>query len=164
MTALRHRPQPKANPPVPSTKPSLSLRRSVPWKRVIIDSALLATGVLSFASLALGSTLLHVIAGLAFAGTAIVHVFVNRTWVKGTWRRRERLPSRSRTNLVVGVVLAALWALITASGIAEWLGAFPTFGEAHGPIAGLLVAATGIHLWLHRRWIAAVARTRSRSQ
>ena len=158
MTAVLEHPIPQtpltgtAERPLPTRAP----RR--PWKRIIIDTFLLITFVMSFVSLAAGSIVFHVVAGTAFGLMAIAHVALNRTWVRTIWRRRTDLHGRGRANAIVDSILTAGWIAITLSGFALWLGLVPALGAIHGLAAGVLVAATGAHLMLHRRWISRAVR------
>ncbi|MCP4965490.1 MAG: hypothetical protein GY926_09665 [bacterium] len=148
-----------AHPASSQSQPRRSVpqsRSSRPWKRIIIDSALLATFILGFASLALGNILWHVVAGLAFAVLAVAHVAINRTWARGVARRRRTLRGHTRTNAAIASTLAVGWLAIVISGIGLWAGV-GSFEPLHSVGVILLTVSTVVHLVMHRRWIKRAA-------
>lgn len=102
------------------------------------------------------SITLHSIFGLVFAAAAGPHLWYRRVWIRGAVRRlrqRRPLPTVMRWNLSQALLLLALVAAVTWSGIADWLQAGPRL-VPHGLSALLLVIIVVRHsLTRHRRML-----------
>ena len=98
------------------------------------------------------SITLHSIFGLVFAAAVGPHLWYRRVWLRGAVRRlrhRRPLPAVMRWNLSQALLLLALVAAVTWSGIADWLQAGPRL-VPHGLSALLLIIIIVRHIWTRR--------------
>lgn len=109
-------------------------------ERIVADSALVATFVLSFLTHENG-VLLHSVVSLVFTVVLLHHV-------KHNWTPYRR--PRSRSKGVANHTLAVLMGSVTVTGMTFWI-AGDDFALAHGPLSVLAAIAVLPHLWVHRR-------------
>lgn len=134
-------------------------KRSRAGKRIrwAIDILLAAAGIVSVlfepASIAI-----HSIAGLVFAGAVGPHLWHRRAWIRGVARRlwqRRSLSRAMRWALSQAGLLAVLVAVVTASGLYDWLDA-RTRIRWHAISSIILIGVAARHAWTRRRWLTRV--------
>ena len=129
-------------------------RRDVYRRRWLADVALATSGVVCLLAEP-SSITLHSLFGLVFAAAVGPHLWYRRVWIRGAVRRlrhRRPLPAVMRWNLSQALLLLALVAAVTWSGIADWLQAGPRL-VPHGLSAVLLIIIVVRHTWTRRRRI-----------
>jgi hypothetical protein len=120
-------------------------------RRWLADVALATSGAVCLL-VEPSSITLHSIFGLVFAAAVGPHLWYRRVWIRGAvrrlWRRRP-LPAVMRWNLSQALLLLALVAAVTWSGIADWLQVGPRL-VPHGLSAVLLIVIVVRHTWTRR--------------
>jgi hypothetical protein len=104
----------------------------------------------------------HVVAGIAFACVAGVHVSTRdglaaRLWraAGGTAARPRRITTRRITTWIV--LVAAV--VMTVSGFGQWAG-YQVMIPVHVVSSGVLIVAAVLHVWQRRRVLSARLRAR----
>ena len=132
-------------------------RRSL--RRWIVDIVLAAAGIVSVL-LEPASIAIHSVIGLAFAGFVGPHLWYRRAWIRGVtrrlWRRRS-LPAAMRWALSQAGLLFVLVAVVTASGLYDWLDARTTI-RWHAISSVILIVVAARHAWTRRTWLTRVRR------
>ncbi|MGA2830944.1 MAG: hypothetical protein ABSF03_33075, partial [Streptosporangiaceae bacterium] len=126
-------------------------RRDVYRRRWLADVALATSGAVCLL-VEPSSITLHSIFGLVFAAAVGPHLWYRRVWLRGAVRRlrhRRPLPAVMRWNLSQALLLLALVAAVTWSGIADWLQAGPRL-VPHGLSALLIIIIIVRHTWTRR--------------
>jgi hypothetical protein len=126
----------------------MSLRR---W---ITDIVLAAAGIVSVL-LEPASIAVHSIIGLVFAAAVGPHLWHRRAWLRGVWRRlrgRRPLSRAMRWALSQAGLLFLLAAVVTASGLYDWLDA-RTRIRWHAISSVILIGVAARHAWTRRRWL-----------
>lgn len=125
-------------------------------RRWLVDALLLVVCVVCVAYEPV-SIAIHSVIGLVFAAAVGPHLWDRRTWIRGTWRRvRERraLSSRHRWITWQAVLLFLLVAVVTGSGLWDWL-VGPTKIRFHAISSVILIGVLAWHTWTRRRSLVA---------
>jgi hypothetical protein len=124
------------------------------WRRWLIDILLIAGGVVSLVFEPI-SIAIHSIVGLIFVGTVGPHLWHRRRWMTGVLarlRRGGRLPATLGWSVAQSVLLLVLVAVVTASGLYDWLDA-RTRIRWHAISSIILIVVVARHAWTRRRWL-----------
>jgi hypothetical protein len=129
-------------------------------RRWLIDILLIAGGLVSvvFEPFSVG---IHSIIGLIFAGTVGPHQWHRRSWTRGTLsrlRQRRRLSAKVHWSLAQSFLLLALVAVVTASGLYDWLDV-RTRIRWHAISSVILIVVAARHGWTRRQWLLRRRRT-----
>ena len=122
-------------------------------ERILADTALMATFVLSFLTHENG-VMTHSIVSLVFTAVLLHHVKCN--WAS---YRRPRERSKSVSNHTVALLMAGT----TVTGLIFWI-AGDDYALGHGPISIVAAVAVLPHLWVHRRRALRLIRRTSESR
>jgi hypothetical protein len=126
------------------------------WAR---DIVLIAIGVASLIFEPV-SIAIHSIVGLAFVALIGPHLWDRRRWIGGTLagiRRHRGVPARRRWKVAQALLLLVVTAVVTVSGLWDWLGV-PTTIRYHAISGVILIVVATWHGWTRRgeltRWRA----------
>jgi hypothetical protein len=131
------------------------------WRRWLIDMLLIAGGIASVIFEPF-SIAVHSVIGLIFVGTVGPHLWHRRGWIRGTLgrlRRRRRLSARLRWSLFQSFLLLVLVAVMTASGLYDWLDERSKI-RWHVISSVILIAVVARHAWTRRQWLLLRRRAR----
>jgi hypothetical protein len=123
-----------------------------PAGRWVRDIVLLAIGVASLIFEPL-SIAIHSVVGLAFVALIGPHLWDRRRWISGTLagiRRHRGVPARRRWKVAQALLLLAVTAVVTVSGLWDWLGV-PTKIRYHAISGVILIVVATWHGWTRRR-------------
>jgi hypothetical protein len=123
-----------------------------PAGRWVRDLGLIAIGVASLIFEPL-SIAIHSIVGLAFVALIGPHLWDRRRWIGGTLagvRRHRGVPARRRWKVAQALLLLAVTAVVTVSGLWDWLGV-PTQIRYHAISGVILIVIATWHGWTRRR-------------
>ena len=87
--------------------------------KIVLDVLMVLVFAVLYNKNALGGLSFHEIAGLAIAAVLVIHLVINRAWLKGVTKKlfNAKLPGRTRAAYIVDVLLLLAVAVIIVTGI-----------------------------------------------
>lgn len=137
--------------------------QKINWIKISLDIAMAVVFVLLFNTSVIAGLTFHEIAGLSIGLAFILHMTINRRWIKQVTRNLfgKQIAMRTRIGYGVDVLLLLSMFYTIFSGIMISRVLFPNlqignealFRNTHAAVAYLSLGLAGIHIGLHWQWV-----------
>jgi len=128
--------------------------KKINFIKIVLDILMSIVFVLLFNKTVLSGMEFHQIAGLAIGVAFIIHIALNRKWVKQVTLKlfSSKINFKTKFGYILDVILLLCFAFIIISGILISKVEFP-FKMLHISISYIALLLVGVHIGLHWSWV-----------